>query len=156
MSEADFFALLDGASPWLWIAIGVAVGVAEMLTFSYFLIWPALAALTVGGALWLAPDLGGGVQLALFAVLAVLFTIAGRFLSRSRRKPAHGAPGLNRRAAQMIGRTVNAPAAFEHGEGVLLIDGVRWTARLNAGKAKAGDALTIIGADGMTLICRPA
>ncbi|WP_340110494.1 NfeD family protein [Pikeienuella sp. HZG-20] len=155
MAEPDIFALLDGASPWWWVALSVAIGVAEMLTFSYFLIWPALAALAVGGALWLAPELGGGVQLAIFAVLAVLFTVAGRVML-SRRRPAGGGARLNRRAAQMIGRTAKALSAFEHGEGVLLIDGVRWAARLSEGEAKAGDALRVVGADGMTLICTPA
>lgn len=152
----NLFTLLDGASPWWWIAIAAAIGVAEMLTFSYYMIWLALAALAVGGALWAMPGMGGGAQLALFAVLSILLTVAGRYYLAHRRADAPESAGLNERAAQMVGRTGEALGPFEHAEGTLMIDGVRWRARLTAGEAPAGRALRVTGAEGMTLLCEPA
>lgn len=151
----NLFLLLDGASPWWWIALAAAIGAAEMLTFSYYLIWPALAALAVGGALWVAPGTSGSAQVALFAVLSVALTVAGRYFLAHRRVEEPAVGGLNERSVQMIGRTGEALAAFEHAEGLVTIDGVRWRARLTAGEAPAGQALRVTGAEGMTLLCEP-
>lgn len=152
--EGDLFDLLQGASPWWWVALAVAIGVLEMLTFSYYLIWLALAALTTGAALWIAPGMGGGAQLLLFAALSIGFTVAGRFaLARTRGRAE--TPGLNRRSDRMIGRAGKAIGGFEHGEGAVEIDGVRWSARLGSGQAADGASLVVTGAAGMVLICAP-
>lgn len=159
MPGFDFFAVLDGASPWWWVALAVAIGVVEMLTFSYYLIWIALAALAVGGALAVSPSLSGSAQLALFSVLAVGLTVAGRYWLKHRRPAPTANPALNRRSAAVVGRTGRALKDFEHREGVVVIDGVRWSARLAADGAETGAgegrSLSVIGADGMVLICKP-
>ncbi|MEX2521058.1 MAG: NfeD family protein [Paracoccaceae bacterium] len=150
--EGDLFELLQGVSPWWWVALGVSIGVLEMLTFTYYLIWLALAALATGMMLWAAPAMGGGAQLILFAALSVGFTFAGRFaLARTRGRAE--TPGLNRRSDRMIGRAGKAGGGFEHGEGAVEIDGVRWSARLSAGQATDGVSLIVTGAEGMVLIC---
>lgn len=149
----DVFGWLDGASPWWWLALGVAVGAAEMLTFSYVLIWPALAALLTGLALWLFPGMGGGAQLTLFAALSILVTVAGRFWMR--RRGAEPESGLNRRSEQMAGRPARALADFESGEGAVEVDGVRWPARLVSGEARAGAALMVERAADGVLLVRP-
>lgn len=151
----DPFLWLSGASPWWWIALGVAIGVVEMLTFTYYLIWVSLAALATGLALWLAPGLPGGGQLALFAVLSVALTVAGRYWLR-RRGAQEVDSGLNRRSTQLVGRTGRAAADFDGVDGAVEIDGVRWSARLTGGEAKAGARLTVTAAEGALLICAPA
>lgn len=150
----DPFLFLSGASPWWWIAFGVALGVVEMLTFTYFLIWVALAALATGLGLWLAPGLPGGGQLALFAVLSVALTVAGRYWLRRRGAQA-GDSGLNRRSAQLVGRNGRAVEDFDGVDGAVEIDGVRWPARLSTGEAKTGAWLTVTAAEGTLLICAP-
>ena len=147
----DALAWLSGASPWWWLALGVALGAAEMLTFSYVLIWPALAALLTGLALWLAPGMGGGAQLALFAALAILSAVAGRFWMRRRGVEPESA--LNRRSEQMKGRAARAVTDFDGGEGAVEVDGVRWPARLASGEAKMGAALVVErAADGVLIV----
>ena len=78
-----------------------------------------------------------------FAALSVLFTVAG-WLSL-RRFGAKGAAGhaLNRRSEQVIGRTGAALDDFRNGEGVVVVDDVRWSARLASGEARKGAALRI-------------
>lgn len=155
MEGFDFFAFLDGASPWWWVAFAVAIGAIEMLTFSYFLIWIAAAALATGAVLWAAPGLSGADQLLIFAIIALTVTAGGRFwLAKTRATPSD-APSLNRRSEQVIGRTGKAMRDFEQGEGTVEIDGVRWRAKLVGGDAPAGAPLTVIDADGMQLICEP-
>lgn len=156
MTEFSLLAWLDGASAWWWIAFAVALGAAEMATGTYVLLWLAAAAFGTGAALGLISDLSGMAQLAIFAVLSILFIAAGKVWAvRNPPEPAEG-PALNMRAQQLVGRTGKAMAAFENGEGQIEIDGVRWRARLAGGKTATSDAadpLTVVEAEGMTLIC---
>lgn len=76
----QLFTFLTDISPWWWIAFGIALGVVEMATMSFFLIWPALAAIAVGLFLIVAPSTSGEIQIAVFAILAVVLTFAGRYL----------------------------------------------------------------------------
>lgn len=152
--ETDIFSFLDNASPWWWVALAIAIGAVEMLTFTYFLIWLALAALTVGLVMVAAP-LGGQEQLIAFAVISILFTVAGRYALRKHRETPSETPGLNRRAEQLIGRTGKALNDFENDEGLVVIDDVRWRARLAIGSADKGASLVVIDAEGMQLICEP-
>lgn len=148
----DLFGWLDGASPWWWIALGVALGAAEMATFTYVLLWLGLAALMTGGALWAFPGMGGGAQLLVFALSAGLATVAGRYALAARR-PAES--GLNRRTDGLVGRTAKALGAFEEGEGAVEIDGVRWPARLVRGEAPEGAPLVVTATEGTRLLVAP-
>lgn len=154
METLDLFAFLDGVSPWWWIAFAVALGVVEMLTFTYFIIWLSLSAFAVAGALWIMPGMSGLAQVGLFAALAIVFTLAGWMWLR-RKGPQDTGARLNQRAQRMIGRTGRALKDFRDGEGVIVIDDVRWRARLSSGEAKKGDSLRVIGAEGVKLICAP-
>jgi len=154
MTEFDFFSALDGASPWWWIALATAIGAVEMLTFTYFLIWIALAALSVGLAMAAIP-LGGQEQVITFAVLSILYTVLGRFMVRKMRQTPSEKPGLNRRSEQLIGRKGKALSDFENDEGLVIIDDVRWRARLAIGSIQKGESLVVIDAEGMQLICEP-
>ena len=93
--------------------------------------------------LWLAP-LGLSAQVALFAVLSIVFTFAGRALFPRRLQPEDGST-LNRRADQVLGREA-VVVAFDHGDGQVTVDGVPWPARLEPGmpgargrRPRAGD-----------------
>jgi membrane protein implicated in regulation of membrane protease activity len=151
----DLFASLQDISPWWWVAFAVALGAVEMLTFTYFLIWLSLAAFGVAAAMTVAPGMSGGAQLGIFAALSVVLTIVGRIWQMNRKAVESDLPGLNRRSEKVIGRTGKALADFENGEGTVVVDGIRWRARLATGSARAGQVLSVIDADGMTLICEP-
>ena len=153
----DMFGFLAGASPWWWVALALALGVIEVLCFSFFLIWPGLAALAVGLVLWIFPELSGTAQLLGFAVLSAVFTLAGRWLVLNR-PGATAAPELNNRAAQMIGRSAVIVDGFlEGGMGNVEIDGIRWRARMpqGSGQPAPGNVLNVAGAEGMVLILSP-
>ena len=99
--EGDIFQFLSGISPWWWVAIALALAIVEVLTFSFFLIWPALAALAVAVLMWIMPDMSGSAQLLWFAIMAVVFTVAGRQLVFLR-KPTSDNPSLNKLLFSMM------------------------------------------------------
>ena len=148
----DLCAFLQGISPWWWVAFGVALGALEMATMSFFLIWPALAAIAL--ALWLviSPNLSGEVQIAAFAILSIILTFIGRMLLN---RFGDGGPGddtLNSRAALMVGRHGKV-LKFTGPEGHISIDGVRWRAHWAEGMSSSeGDTVIVTGAEGMRLI----
>ena len=150
----ELFSFLDGASPWWWIALGLGLGAVEIMTFSFFLIWPGLAAIAVGALMWVAPGMSGTMQLLMFAGLSIVLTLMGRWLVLTR-KPTSELPGLNNRASQLVGRTAIVLDGFHAGgSGNVEVDGVRWRGRLTEGAdvPAPGSVLQVSGADGMTLV----
>ena len=147
--------VLDGISPWWWVALAILLAAAEMLTVTTVLVWSAGAALVTAIALWAAPGLGWAPQVALFAALSIAFTFAGRWLvDRFGRR--EGGVKLNRRAEQLIGRE-GVVLGFEHGEGKVDVDGVPWPARLEgpAPMPAPGERVRVVAADGIVVWVRP-
>jgi len=70
--------LLDAVSPWWWVALAIVLAAIEMVTISTVLIWSALAAIVTAFWLWLASGLSIWGQIAIFGVLSIAFTFAGR------------------------------------------------------------------------------
>lgn len=150
----SFLSILEGISPWWWVAFAFALGSLEMATMSFFLIWPGLAALLMAGLLVTSPSVSGELQISIFAVLSVLLTFGGRHLFRNF-GDGGGSDTLNRRSDQIVGRMAEV-LDCANGEGAVRIDGMRWRATWTSGKsAKAGDRVRIVRADGMQLFVEP-
>jgi membrane protein implicated in regulation of membrane protease activity len=157
MMDFDLFVFLDGASPWWWIALALGLGVVEMLSFTYYMLWLGLAAFTVGIGLAIFPAMPGTSQLMTFALLSIVYTLIGWAFVR-RRQPKDIHPGLNRRSAAVVGRQAVVTGSFSAGVGWVEVDGVRWRAKLANGAQppEAGSTMSIASADGMTLIVAPS
>lgn len=148
----EFFDFLRDISPWWWVAFGLGLGALEMATMSFFLIWPALAALVTAGILAMAPATSGALQITYFAIFAVVLTFVGRYLLNRFGDGGEVNETLNARANLMIGRHAEV-LAFSGPEGHVKIDGIRWRALWQEGlTAQEGDTVHITDADGMTLI----
>jgi len=157
VQDFDLFAFLDGASPWWWIALALGLGVLEMVTVTYFMLWLGLAALTVGIGLAMLPETAGTTQLLAFGLLSILYTGIGWYYVK-RRQAEDPHPGLNRRSAAMVGRQAVVTDTFTAGVGWVEVDGVRWRARLADGAPAPapGSTMSISAADGMTLVVTPS
>jgi membrane protein implicated in regulation of membrane protease activity len=149
------FELLQGISPWWWVALAILLAAGEMVTVTTLLVWSALAALVTAGALWVWPGLGGAGQIAVFASLSIVFTFAGRALVQ-RYGYGERASTLNRRAAQIVGREGEV-ISFAFNEGKVSVDGVPWPARLHAGTPTPapGDRVRVTAADGIVVWVTP-
>ena len=76
---------------WHWLALGLALLMAEMFLASFFVFWFGLGALLVGLLTWLRPDVGLTVQLLAWTVSSGLFTgLWFRFLPRRSFPPQRG------------------------------------------------------------------
>ena len=115
---------------------------AELLAPGVFLIWLAAAAALTG----LAALLFGiplPFQLALFTLLAVATTLAGRRWYYD--NPVSSSdPLLNDRPARLIGQTVEVVTAIEHGSGRVRVGDSIWAAR--GEDAEVGARVRVIGA----------
>ena len=119
-----------------WLAVGAAFLIAELLTGSGWLLWPAGSA-TLTGLATLAPGLAMPAQAAIFAVLTILSTYLGRRFMNARGRPADD---LNDRGDRVVGREGKAATAFVGGLGRVFVDGKEWAAELD------GDAPISAGA----------
>ncbi|MEM7177910.1 MAG: NfeD family protein [Pseudomonadota bacterium] len=149
----EVFSFLDGISPWWWVAAALAIAAIELVTFSYYLLWLALAAGAVAGIMWAVPGYTGNQQVGTFALLAIAATAAGwKLASRHRQEP--GDPGLNNRAKALIGRSAVVTGDFRGGAGPVEVDGIRWRGQVPSGAPvpAPGTELLITEANGMTLI----
>jgi membrane protein implicated in regulation of membrane protease activity len=156
MEGGGLFGLLDGVSPWWWVAFAILLGAVEMLTISTVLIWSALAALVTALALWVWPWMTTPAQITLFAVLSIAFSFIGRaFVGRWGEK-ADDNQQLNQRAAQIVGREAVVDS-FAGDEGQVTVDGVPWPARLDAGATAPvpGSRVRITAVDGIVVRVTP-
>ena len=136
---------------WLWLALGVVLGTAEMLAPGYFLIWLAAAAILTGIATLLVP-LEGAWQIALFALLAINSVLLARRWLRI--NPIRSAdPLLNDRGGRLVGDTVVVSRALEGGSGRVRHGDTEWLAR--GPDTATGTRMRVAGHDGAVLIVEP-
>jgi len=152
--EWNVLGALQGVSPWWWVAFGVLLAAIEISTMSFFLIGPAVAAVVLAVVLAIAPDMPGVVQIALYAVLAIVLTLLLRPVLE---RWGTGGPAaqLNSRGARMVGRRGKVLSVGSGGEAVVEIDSMQWRADLGSYAATEGADVEVTAADGMTLVVRP-
>ena len=148
--DAGLFSWLETLSPWWWIALGVGLGALEMVISSFVLIWPGMAAIIMAIILWIAPDMQGELQIALYAVLSIGLMFVGRGYLK---KFGDGEPEttLNARTEQIVGKNAKV-VDFELGDGHTELNGLRLAAEWPEGQsAEVGQVVKIIAADGMSV-----
>ena len=140
---------LENLSPhWLWLALGLVLAIAEMAIPGVFLIWLAMAALITGVLAWIVP-IAVPVQIALFAVLAIVSVFAGkRYLAAN---PVVSAdPMMNDRGARLVGEVVTVTEVISNGSGRVHLGDSEWRAK--GPDAEPGTRMRISGHDGTVLL----
>lgn len=142
-------ATLSGLGPQHWLVLGLVLLIAEMLTGTTYLLWPAVAAFITalisffGITNWLA-------DVAIFAVLVIALTAFGRPLVARWRKVHAGAnEKLNERGKSLVGGHA-VVAAFANGVGSVRVNDTIWRA-VSDDALEAGQNVEIVGVDGTTL-----
>lgn len=143
--------LLSSLTAWHWLILGVVLLGFELVSGSTYILWPAVSALFVGILLFIAPGLGWEMQLLLFFLLSIATLVLGRTHLQKLVKGGESSD-LNDPGQAMIGRQVKAVSDFTGIEGRVEVGDTQWSARLEAGSAKAGDLLKVVEVKGATLI----
>jgi hypothetical protein len=153
MSHIDF-ALIAHHLLVAWLATAAVLLVAELMTGSGWLLWPAGSAAATGLATVLVSTSLAG-QAAIFAVLTIVTTYAGR---RWIGRPARGGHDPNDPMTRLIGRQGEAASAFQGGRGRVFVDGKEWAAELDGdGPLSPGGRVEVVDLiGGARLKVRPA
>lgn len=146
---------LTEMGPWSWWIFGLLLLAAELLVPGVFLVWIGLAAITVGAAslaLWGMAVWGWEVQMLVFAVLSVVFVLAGRRVYG--RTHASDEPLLNQRGATLIGRIGTLADPITDGRGRLRLDDTTWP--ISGPDLAAGSRVRVMASEGARLVVEKA
>lgn len=138
---------------WTWWIAAVVLVVVEMFAPATYFLWLGLAAAVVGVVVALAPEMSLNQQLLLFAVLAVLSIVIGRFWFK-RRPIGTENPTLNRRGSQYVGRVFTLREPIQDGTGKVHVDDTIWKA--TGPDLPAGSRVRVSGLEGTVLTLEKA
>ncbi len=143
---------MDGIETyWIWLVIGLALALLEMLVPGVYLIWLAMAALAIAVLAFVsAPPLA--LQVIAWVSLSLIFAFSARRWLRDR-PIVSSDPLLNNRAGRLVGETALVTQAIDSGTGRVKVGDSEWTAR--GEDAEAGARVRIVGARGTELLVEP-
>lgn len=144
---------LDSLNIWWWLGFAAILLVAEVLTGTTYILWPAAAAFVTA---LLASFVGWPMELLSFAVFGVIFLILGdRFVKPLLKSAPEN--GLNTRATYLVGERVTVVGGFTEGRGRVRHGDTEWSAKTADGSDLAEGANVVVAAlDGTRLIVKPA
>jgi len=112
---------------WGWFSLAAVLIIVEVVSPTFFFLWPGMAAICVGILAMVAPEMGFTARLAIFAVLTAAFAIGWRYYLK--RYPAQSRDSdLNQRGVQLIGQTGIVLEAIVNGRGRVRIGDSTWIA----------------------------
>jgi membrane protein implicated in regulation of membrane protease activity len=137
---------------WMWLIGGVVLLIAELIAPGFFLMFIGAAALLTGVAALLLP-IGVPLQLALFAVLALVIARVGGRKAYAHRYDYSADPLLNDRGARLLGQVVEVVEAVDRRGGRVRVGDSLWSAR--GGPASAGERVRVVDVEGNCLKVEP-
>lgn len=142
--------------PWAWMVLGFVLLAAEIVVPGIFLLWIGLAAIATGLLsllLWSAPFWVWQVQWLVFLALALVSAYAGKRIMTARADESDQ-PLLNRREAQLVGRTATLSEPIREGYGRIRIDDTMW--RVHGPDAPVGARVRVVAVDNSILVVEAA
>ena len=133
---------------WLWMIGGVLLLIAELIAPGFSLIFIGVAGIATGLITLLLP-LPVAVQLALFAILALLSVRVGGRRFYASRYDFSSSPELNDPERRLLGRIVVVSQPVDSHGGRVRLGDSEWSAR--GGPAAVGDRVRIVDIDGNCL-----
>lgn len=139
--------------PWSWLALGVALLAAEVMTGTTYLLWLAVAAAAMAAVTALVGDLSIPMQLVIYGGLGLAATIGGRrIFPPDERSSITASDELNRPDSRMLGQQVEAVRDFSGNSGRVRFGDTEWRAEIVGGAiVSAGAKLEVVAVDGATL-----
>ena len=139
---------IAGIAFWHWWVLAAILTTIEVFAPTTVLLWPGVAAATVGVVLFAVPDLGWQLQVVLFAVLSVAAALSWRAYLKRRPAPVAD-PGLNRRAQQYVGQVFTLAEPIVGGRGKLKVGDTMW--KVEGRDLAVGQRVKVTAVDGVVL-----
>ncbi len=140
--------MIEPIGHWHWWILAAVLIILEVFAPGAFFLWLGLAAVTIGGVVYVLPDMIWEYQLLLFSVLSVISIVIWRKYFRS--TPADtDQPHLNRRGEQYIGRVFTLEVPIVDGVGKIHVDDSTW--KVHGDDCPAGTRIEVTGVDGTIL-----
>lgn len=114
--------------PWSWMVLGLVLLTLEIIVPGVFLLWIGIAALLTGALslqLWDWPVWTWQIQVVVFLVLSLISALVGKRIASSR-EAVSDQPLLNRRGAQLLGRTATLTEPIQEGRGRIQLGDTLW------------------------------
>ena len=140
--------IIGELGPWNWMVLGFALLALEILVPGVFLLWIGIAAILVGLVslqLWEVAWWGWQVQVLAFLVLSLIAAWLGHRIMRDRQSDSDE-PLLNRRDAQLVGRTATLQEPILEGRGRIRIHDTVW--KVTGPDAAPGTRVRVVSAGG--------
>ena len=136
-----------------WILAGILL-VGEILSFTSFLLWIAVAAFVTGIVKFFVPTIDWQWQMVLFAILAVIGVLLALMILKNRKTPEKkGYQALNSRARIHIGKKFSLDNPIINGEGKIKVGDTYWLIQCDEDLDQGSD-IEVIDAKGTTLIVK--
>ena len=137
---------------WLWLIGGIVLLIAEVIAPGFFLMFIGAAAIATGLLSLLLPP-SVPLELAVFALLAVIFVRVGGRRAYSTKYDLSTDPLLNDRAGRLLGKVVTVVQPIDANSGRVKVGDGEWSAR--GAPAAIGDRVRIVDIDGNCLKVEP-
>ena len=142
--------MMDYFSGWTgWLIFGFALLIVELMIPGVFIMWWGFAGIIVAGLVALSPDFSFGVQVAIFAILAIIFSLAWWKYQHSKDEVEDKKTELNSREHVMLGARGAIVEILDNGIARGKFGDTTW--RVIGKNLRVGDAVEVVKVDGITL-----
>lgn len=143
---------LTEIGPWSWMVLGGLLLALEILVPGFYLLWIGIAAVLTGALslqLWDWAPWTWQVQVLVFLALSLAAAFAGKKILGASAEPPTDEPLLNRRSAQLVGRTATLVEPILQGVGRVSLGDTIW--RVTGPDLPAGTRVRVVAAHGSEL-----
>lgn len=115
---------------WIWLLVSLVIGIVELTTLTFVLLWIAVAGVLTSLLSALTTDVGLTVQILFFVIISAALIAVTRPLVKKWRSKADGHESLPHRLAGKMGVVVANTTTTKNA--VVRVDGEMWSAVANS------------------------